>query len=171
MKNGSHKNRQNRFWFSSLKFFCTWPWICRSPSDSLGNCFFVYVFLESNLAVSHCEIYQHTVGDPFLPPDHSSWPPIILRASLRSRYLVEQSVCNTKIPGLNPGHVCTHGRRQSTSRRQRLHTAYSWIAHEVQVGTSLGGRHKLVRFQIWDQFWIPQPKIHGAMYLIFFRKT
>ena len=24
-----------------------------------------------------------------------------------------------------------------------------------------------VRFQIWDQFWITQPKLHGAWYLIF----
>ena len=44
---------------------------------------------------------------------------------------------------------------------------YSWIAHELQVGTSLGRRHNLVRFQIWAQFWIPQPKLHGAVYLIF----
>jgi len=27
-----------------------------------------------------------------------------------------------------------------------------------------------VRFQIWDQFWIPQPKLHGAKYLMFFVK-
>ena len=27
-------------------------------------------------------------------------------------------------------------------------TVYSWIAHELQVGTSLGRRHNLVRFQI-----------------------
>ena len=45
---------------------------------------------------------------------------------------------------------------------------YSWIAHELQVGTPLGRRHNLVRFQIWDQFCIPQPKLHGAVYLIFF---
>ena len=35
----------------------------------------------------------------------------------------------------------------------RLHrmsnpTVYSWIAHYLQVGTSLGQRHNLVRFQI-----------------------
>ena len=28
-----------------------------------------------------------------------------------------------------------------------------------------------VRFQIRDQFWIPQPKLHGACYLRFFNKT
>ena len=27
-----------------------------------------------------------------------------------------------------------------------------------------------VRFQVRDQFWIPQPKLHGAKYLIFFVK-
>ena len=29
---------------------------------------------------------------------------------------------------------------------------YSWIAHQLQVGNSLGRRHNLVWFQIWDQF-------------------
>ena len=48
---------------------------------------------------------------------------------------------------------------------------YKWIAHELRVGTSLGRRHNLVRFQILDHFWIPQPKLHGAMYLIFFVKS
>ena len=47
---------------------------------------------------------------------------------------------------------------------------YSWVARQLQVATSLGRRHKLVGFQIWDQFWIPQPKLHGTMYLIFFVK-
>ena len=47
---------------------------------------------------------------------------------------------------------------------------YSWIAHELQVRTSLGQRINLVRFQFWDHFWIPQPKLHGAMYLILFVK-
>ena len=49
-------------------------------------------------------------------------------------------------------------------------TTYSWIARQLQVGTSLGRRHNLVEFQIWGHFWIPQPKLHGAMYLIFFVK-
>ena len=49
-------------------------------------------------------------------------------------------------------------------------TYYSSIANELQGGTSLGRRHILVRFQIWDHCWIPQPKLHGAMYLIFFVK-
>ena len=48
--------------------------------------------------------------------------------------------------------------------------SYSWIACELQVGTSLRRRHNLVRFQIWDHFWIPQPKLHGECYLIFFVK-
>ena len=47
---------------------------------------------------------------------------------------------------------------------------YSWIAYELQVGTSLGRRHTLVQFQIWGHFWIPRPKLHWEEYLIFFRK-
>ena len=47
---------------------------------------------------------------------------------------------------------------------------YSWIACQLQVGTSLGRHHNLVRFQIWDHFWISQPKLHGLCYLIFFVK-
>ena len=47
---------------------------------------------------------------------------------------------------------------------------YSWIAHQLELGTSLRRRHNLVQFQVLDHFWIPQPKLHGAMYLIFFVK-
>ena len=47
---------------------------------------------------------------------------------------------------------------------------YSWIPYELQVGTSLGQRHSLIRFQIWDHFWISQPKLHRATYLSFFVK-
>ena len=48
---------------------------------------------------------------------------------------------------------------------------YSWISHHMDIGTSLGGHHNWVQFQIWGHFWIPRPKLHGACYLIFFRKT
>ena len=37
---------------------------------------------------------------------------------------------------------------------------YSWIVHQMDK----------VRFQIRDQFWIPQPKLHRSKYLIFFVK-
>ena len=67
---------------------------------------------------------------------------------------------------------------QGSSNTQTLPTLtlflplqYSWIAHQMDIGTSLGGRHNLVQFQIWGHFWIPRPKLHGACYLIFFRKT
>ena len=61
----------------------------------------------------------------------------------------------------------TRSRAGSDNQIQILTIYYSWIAYELQVGTSLGWRHNLVGFQIWDQFWIPQPKLHGAMYLTF----
>ena len=46
---------------------------------------------------------------------------------------------------------------------------YSLIAHQMDIGTSLGGRHNYVDpiSNLWP-FWIPQPKLHGACYLIFF---
>ena len=46
------------------------------------------------------------------------------------------------------------------------HVSYSWLAHQLQVWPSLGRRRNLVQFQTWDQFWIPQPKLHGTMYLV-----
>ena len=51
--------------------------------------------------------------------------------------------------------------------RDNYKKKYSWISHQLQVGAFLGRRHDLLQFQIWDQFWIPEPKLHGAMYLIF----
>ena len=48
-----------------------------------------------------------------------------------------------------------------------LCTHYSWTAHQLQVGTSVGRCHDLVWFQIRDQFWVSQPKLHGTRYLIF----
>ena len=48
---------------------------------------------------------------------------------------------------------------------------YSWIAHQLQVGTSLGRRHNLAQFQIRDHFWIPQPKLQWGNVLDFFCKT
>ena len=44
-----------------------------------------------------------------------------------------------------------------------IQSMYSSIAHQLQVGTSLIWRHNLVRFQISEHFWIPRPKLHGAM--------
>ena len=78
-------------------------------------------------------------------------------------------VCYPSSPpfSLYPEVECCVNKDRCTGTR----LAYNWIAHQLQVGTSLGRRHNLVRFQIWDQFWIPQPKLHGAMYLIFSCKT
>ena len=47
---------------------------------------------------------------------------------------------------------------------------YSWIVHQLQVGTLLGRLHHLVRYQIRDHIWIPQPKRQGVMYYFFFVK-
>ena len=47
---------------------------------------------------------------------------------------------------------------------------YSWIAQQMDIGISLVGRHNLVQFQTWGHFWIPQPKLHGECYLLFFVK-
>ena len=38
--------------------------------------------------------------------------------------------------------------KKASDDRTFLPSAYNWIAHELQVGTSLGRRHNLVRFQI-----------------------
>ena len=51
---------------------------------------------------------------------------------------------------------------QKWSKRQKQH--YSWIACQLEVGTSFYNR---VRLQFRDYFWIPEPKLHGAKYLFF----
>ena len=38
---------------------------------------------------------------------------------------------------------------------------YSWIALQLDIGTFLGRCRNKVWFQIRDQFWNPQPKLHG----------
>ena len=43
---------------------------------------------------------------------------------------------------------------------------YSWMAHQLEVGASLGWRHNLVRFQIWGYFWNPRPKLYGADFFV-----
>ena len=43
-------------------------------------------------------------------------------------------------------------------------TAYSWIACQLEVGTQIIFFAVEVKFQIQDQFWISQPKLHGRMY-------
>ena len=48
---------------------------------------------------------------------------------------------------------------------------YSWIACQLDIGTSLGWRHNQVQFQIRGHFWIPQPRLHGAIILIFIVKS
>ena len=58
--------------------------------------------------------------------------------------------------------------KDSTTTKNETNMKYRWIAHQLQVGTSLGHHRNLVQFQIWDHFWISQPKLHGAMYLIIF---
>ena len=47
---------------------------------------------------------------------------------------------------------------------------YRWIACQLEVGTLIITFTVEAQFQIRDQFWIPQPKLHGAMYLFFFAK-
>ena len=49
---------------------------------------------------------------------------------------------------------------------------YDWIAHQMHIGTTLdAGMFAVeVQFQIRDQFWIPQPELHGAKYLFLFCK-
>ena len=76
-------------------------------------------------------------------------------------------------PSENYKHLQQKRRREEIGTPDGLklyQRAYNWIAHELKVGTSLGRRHNLVRFQIWDQFWIPLPKLHGTTYWIFFVK-
>ena len=51
-----------------------------------------------------------------------------------------------------------------------LAATYSWIAHQLHIGILLGRCRNKVRFQIQDQFWIPQPRLHEACYLSFFVK-
>ena len=48
-----------------------------------------------------------------------------------------------------------------------LALCYSWIACQLDIGTSLGRRRNYVQFQIRGDFWIPQPTLHGAIILIF----
>ena len=67
---------------------------------------------------------------------------------------------------LSTHHISKHG----ISISSRPSYLYSWIACQLDIGASLGCRHNLVRFQIWDHFWIPRPKLHGATNLIFLVK-
>ena len=48
---------------------------------------------------------------------------------------------------------------------------YSWIACQLEVGTPIITFAVEVQFQIRDQFWIPQLKLHGGMVLVFLVKT
>ena len=43
---------------------------------------------------------------------------------------------------------------------------YSWIVCQLEVGSPIITFAVEVQFQIGDQFWIPQPKLRGWMYLI-----
>ena len=84
----------------------------------------------------------------------------------------------TSIPQLSMYLLCTtlhtviftgaegHERLQCNCTHTHMYP-YSWIADQLDIGTSLGRRNNQVQFQIRDQFWIPQPRLHGACYLIF----
>ena len=68
---------------------------------------------------------------------------------------------------LAPRHLCQiYGLKKSIE----LQCMYNWIAYQLLVGTLLGRLHHLVRYQIRDHFWIPQPKLQVVMYLILFVK-
>ena len=54
VKNGSYKNDTRISGFSSPRAFQQWSRNCRSPSGSLGNYFFLCVFLTLNPAVACC---------------------------------------------------------------------------------------------------------------------
>ena len=52
----------------------------------------------------------------------------------------------------------------------RCIVTYSWIVWQLEVGSPIITFAVEVQLRIRDQFWIPQPKLHGWMYLIFFVK-
>ena len=54
----------------------------------------------------------------------------------------------------------------SESKNAHVGIHYSWIACQLEVGTPIMTFAVEVQFQIQDQFWIPQPKLHICMYLI-----
>ena len=59
------------------------------------------------------------------------------------------------------------GEDLSDTDDHRVLDTYSWIACQLEVGTSFGRRHNQVGLQIQDNFWIPRPRLHGAKYLLF----
>ena len=44
---------------------------------------------------------------------------------------------------------------------QKFGDTYSWIAYQLEVWAPITTFAVEIRFQIRDQFWIPQPKLHG----------
>ena len=50
----------------------------------------------------------------------------------------------------------------------QLVEAYSWITCRLEVGTHIITFAVEVQFQIRDKFWVPRPKLNGAMYILDF---
>ena len=68
----------------------------------------------------------------------------------------------------NVAHLCITGFDPSSEATAGLSISYSWIVDKIDTGTTYSGIFAVeVRFQHRDQFWVPQPKLHGAKYLIF----
>ena len=68
-------------------------------------------------------------------------------------------------------HHLLFGKPQLPVWPKRHLLPYSWIAHELQVGTSLERRHNLVQFQFWDHFGFLSPNYTGQPTCVFFVKS
>ena len=93
-----------------------------------------------------------------LPPTLASYLTLIFRPNFCVLLLICQAEA---IPASN-----CRGQYLGTNIRNGLKITTAGYP----MSYKLGPRY-LVRFQIWDQFWIPQPKIHGTSILDFFEKS
>ena len=146
-KTGKIFSRKKWYRFNTSSFFCVFYFGCELLFQALKLSHKLHSF-HSYLIV--LRVYREKNRKLHMQSVSINWPKVQIL------YLAADN------------QVCFRNTRSQNILTLTSRNMYSWIVHQLDIGTSFERRHNQVGFQFLGHFLIPKPKLHWEKYLIVF---